>query len=103
MSGNLCRCGAYPNIIAAIQDAMKTMSGATSSSSNLESFSSSIPGLPDPGDGERGQKQARQGAETSSLPWARLEAASPALKYKQTGTVAAAVIEIEGGKGGQLT
>jgi xanthine dehydrogenase YagT iron-sulfur-binding subunit len=25
MSGNLCRCGAYPNILAAIQTAMKTL------------------------------------------------------------------------------
>ncbi|HEX2724585.1 MAG TPA: 2Fe-2S iron-sulfur cluster-binding protein, partial [Beijerinckiaceae bacterium] len=23
MSGNLCRCGAYPNIVAAIQQAMR--------------------------------------------------------------------------------
>jgi xanthine dehydrogenase YagT iron-sulfur-binding subunit len=23
MSGNICRCGAYPNIVAAIQDAAK--------------------------------------------------------------------------------
>jgi len=26
MSGNICRCGAYPNIVAAIQQAMRTMS-----------------------------------------------------------------------------
>lgn len=26
MSGNICRCGAYPNIVAAIQDAAQTMS-----------------------------------------------------------------------------
>jgi xanthine dehydrogenase YagT iron-sulfur-binding subunit len=26
MSGNLCRCGAYPNIIAAIQAARKEVS-----------------------------------------------------------------------------
>ena len=25
MSGNICRCGAYPNIVAAIEQAMKTM------------------------------------------------------------------------------
>jgi len=25
MSGNICRCGAYPNIVAAIQQAMKAM------------------------------------------------------------------------------
>lgn len=25
MSGNLCRCGAYPNIVAAIQEAMLAM------------------------------------------------------------------------------
>ena len=25
MSGNLCRCGAYPNIVAAIQQAMAAM------------------------------------------------------------------------------
>jgi xanthine dehydrogenase YagT iron-sulfur-binding subunit len=24
MSGNICRCGAYPNIVAAIQQAMGT-------------------------------------------------------------------------------
>lgn len=28
MSGNLCRCGAYPNIIAAIQDVLEEMSDA---------------------------------------------------------------------------
>jgi xanthine dehydrogenase YagT iron-sulfur-binding subunit len=27
MSGNLCRCGAYPNILAAIESAMKTLDG----------------------------------------------------------------------------
>ena len=27
MSGNLCRCGAYPNILAAIQSAMTTLGG----------------------------------------------------------------------------
>lgn len=27
MSGNICRCGAYPNIVAAIQQAMDTMGG----------------------------------------------------------------------------
>jgi xanthine dehydrogenase YagT iron-sulfur-binding subunit len=27
MSGNLCRCGAYPNIVAAIQQAMSAMGG----------------------------------------------------------------------------
>jgi xanthine dehydrogenase YagT iron-sulfur-binding subunit len=27
MSGNLCRCGAYPNILAAIESAMKTLGG----------------------------------------------------------------------------
>jgi xanthine dehydrogenase YagT iron-sulfur-binding subunit len=27
MSGNICRCGAYPNIVAAIQQAMTTMGG----------------------------------------------------------------------------
>jgi xanthine dehydrogenase YagT iron-sulfur-binding subunit len=27
MSGNLCRCGAYPNIVAAIQQAMDEMGG----------------------------------------------------------------------------
>jgi len=27
MSGNLCRCGAYPNILAAIESAMKTLNG----------------------------------------------------------------------------
>jgi xanthine dehydrogenase YagT iron-sulfur-binding subunit len=31
MSGNLCRCGAYPNIIAAIQDAREQMSIESSS------------------------------------------------------------------------
>jgi len=25
MSGNICRCGAYPNIVAAIQQARKEM------------------------------------------------------------------------------
>jgi xanthine dehydrogenase YagT iron-sulfur-binding subunit len=25
MSGNICRCGAYPNIVAAIQQAMGAM------------------------------------------------------------------------------
>jgi len=25
MSGNICRCGAYPNIVAAIQQAMAAM------------------------------------------------------------------------------
>ncbi|MDZ8239032.1 MAG: (2Fe-2S)-binding protein [Nostoc sp. ChiQUE01a] len=29
MSGNLCRCGAYPNIIAAIQDVLEEMKDAT--------------------------------------------------------------------------
>ena len=29
MSGNICRCGAYPNIIAAIQQAMKAAEGST--------------------------------------------------------------------------
>lgn len=28
MSGNICRCGAYPNIVAAIQDAQTQMRGA---------------------------------------------------------------------------
>ena len=28
MSGNICRCGAYPNILAAIQQAMKTVTDA---------------------------------------------------------------------------
>jgi xanthine dehydrogenase YagT iron-sulfur-binding subunit len=28
MSGNICRCGAYPNILAAIQQAMKTTEGS---------------------------------------------------------------------------
>lgn len=28
MSGNLCRCGAYPNIVAAIQEVMQTKEGA---------------------------------------------------------------------------
>ncbi|MHC5826156.1 MAG: (2Fe-2S)-binding protein, partial [Nostoc sp.] len=28
MSGNLCRCGAYPNIIAAIQDVLEEMEDA---------------------------------------------------------------------------
>jgi xanthine dehydrogenase YagT iron-sulfur-binding subunit len=27
MSGNICRCGAYPNIVAAIQQAMAEMGG----------------------------------------------------------------------------
>jgi xanthine dehydrogenase YagT iron-sulfur-binding subunit len=27
MSGNICRCGAYPNIVAAIEQAMATMGG----------------------------------------------------------------------------
>ena len=27
MSGNICRCGAYPNIVAAIQQAMRMMGG----------------------------------------------------------------------------
>ncbi|MGI8469804.1 MAG: (2Fe-2S)-binding protein [Pyrinomonadaceae bacterium] len=27
MSGNLCRCGAYPNIVAAIEDAMRMTNG----------------------------------------------------------------------------
>jgi xanthine dehydrogenase YagT iron-sulfur-binding subunit len=27
MSGNICRCGAYPNIVAAIEQAMTTMGG----------------------------------------------------------------------------
>ncbi len=30
MSGNLCRCGAYPNILAAIESAMKTLGGGAS-------------------------------------------------------------------------
>jgi xanthine dehydrogenase YagT iron-sulfur-binding subunit len=29
MSGNICRCGAYPNIVAAIQQAMGAMEGKT--------------------------------------------------------------------------
>lgn len=29
MSGNLCRCGAYPNIVAAIQEVMQAKEGAT--------------------------------------------------------------------------
>ena len=29
MSGNLCRCGAYPNIVAAIQEVMQSKEGAT--------------------------------------------------------------------------
>jgi xanthine dehydrogenase YagT iron-sulfur-binding subunit len=29
MSGNICRCGAYPNIVAAIQQAMQSMGGGT--------------------------------------------------------------------------
>jgi len=29
MSGNLCRCGAYPNILAAIESAMKTLGGTS--------------------------------------------------------------------------
>jgi xanthine dehydrogenase YagT iron-sulfur-binding subunit len=27
MSGNICRCGAYPNIVAAIQQAVRTVGG----------------------------------------------------------------------------
>jgi xanthine dehydrogenase YagT iron-sulfur-binding subunit len=27
MSGNICRCGAYPNIVAAIQQAMNKIGG----------------------------------------------------------------------------
>ena len=27
MSGNICRCGAYPNIVAAIEQAMEAMGG----------------------------------------------------------------------------
>jgi xanthine dehydrogenase YagT iron-sulfur-binding subunit len=27
MSGNICRCGAYPNIVAAIEQAMRAMGG----------------------------------------------------------------------------
>jgi xanthine dehydrogenase YagT iron-sulfur-binding subunit len=27
MSGNICRCGAYPNIVAAVQKAMAAMGG----------------------------------------------------------------------------
>jgi xanthine dehydrogenase YagT iron-sulfur-binding subunit len=27
MSGNICRCGAYPNILAAIEQAMTAMAG----------------------------------------------------------------------------
>jgi xanthine dehydrogenase YagT iron-sulfur-binding subunit len=27
MSGNICRCGAYPNIIAAIEQAMSAIGG----------------------------------------------------------------------------
>src|SRR5438876_5168588 len=29
MSGNICRCGAYPNIVAAIQQAMRVAKGGT--------------------------------------------------------------------------
>jgi xanthine dehydrogenase YagT iron-sulfur-binding subunit len=29
MSGNICRCGAYPNIVAAIQQAMQAKQGGT--------------------------------------------------------------------------
>lgn len=29
MSGNICRCGAYPNIVAAIQQAVRTQEGET--------------------------------------------------------------------------
>jgi xanthine dehydrogenase YagT iron-sulfur-binding subunit len=28
MSGNLCRCGAYPNIVAAIEDVLRARSGS---------------------------------------------------------------------------
>jgi xanthine dehydrogenase YagT iron-sulfur-binding subunit len=28
MSGNICRCGAYPNIVAAIKQAREKMEGA---------------------------------------------------------------------------
>jgi len=27
MSGNICRCGAYPNIVAAIEQAMEKIGG----------------------------------------------------------------------------
>jgi xanthine dehydrogenase YagT iron-sulfur-binding subunit len=30
MSGNICRCGAYPNIVAAIQQAMNPTTGSRS-------------------------------------------------------------------------
>lgn len=30
MSGNICRCGAYPNIVSAIKEASAKMAGATS-------------------------------------------------------------------------
>jgi aerobic-type carbon monoxide dehydrogenase small subunit (CoxS/CutS family) len=29
MNGNMCRCGAYPRIIAAIQEAARTMKGGS--------------------------------------------------------------------------
>jgi xanthine dehydrogenase YagT iron-sulfur-binding subunit len=29
MSGNICRCGAYPLIVAAVQETMKTAKGGT--------------------------------------------------------------------------
>jgi xanthine dehydrogenase iron-sulfur cluster and FAD-binding subunit A len=33
MSGNLCRCGAYPNIIAAVQASVKAAGGSRSDAS----------------------------------------------------------------------
>lgn len=42
MSGNLCRCGTYPNIVLAIQDAARTLSESGVASGPVVNSSSSI-------------------------------------------------------------
>ena len=42
MSGNLCRCGTYPNIVTAIQDAARMLSASAPTTSAITDSSSNI-------------------------------------------------------------
>ena len=61
MSGNICRCGAYPNIVAAIEQAMAQRSGRTGGAMNPFSYVRAG----DVGD-RRARVAARPGAPSSS-------------------------------------
>ncbi|MGH7639225.1 MAG: 2Fe-2S iron-sulfur cluster-binding protein [Gemmatimonadaceae bacterium] len=42
MSGNLCRCGTYPNIVLAVQDAARALTDSAVTSSPVASSASNI-------------------------------------------------------------